>query len=169
MAIDTRLAQRISRLYYLAVALIALLALLSQGFLQVYLFNLSFDSREVNLAGKMRMLSQRTVKIALLMERGDTSTDQRQQLAATTDELQTIFDGLANGNPSLALQPPNDEKLNTLFTHAKPLLTLTLDAANILISAPIADNAASAATRVLPEPTSPCTSRIIGRGCRISC
>lgn len=131
-----RIARRISRLYLIAIALIALLVLVSQGYLQHYLYHLSFDSREINLAGKMRMLSQRTVKLALLMERTDDPWIYREQLTLTTDELATIFEGLAIGSERLEVQPPPTPEAKALFDAASPILQKTLDATQELVLAP---------------------------------
>lgn len=135
MSLQQRTATRISRLYFIAIALIALLALSSQGFLQLYLYQLSFDSREINLAGKMRMLSQRTVKLGLLMERTTTPALYREQLLLTTDELSKIFTGLATGSEVLEVQPPPSAEAEALFDAAAPILERTLDAAERLSEA----------------------------------
>lgn len=135
MAFQKQVARRISRLYLTAIALIALLTLVAQGFLQLYLYNLGFDSREVNLAGKMRMLSQRTVKLALLMERGDHYETHLDELAVTTQELSEIFAGLANGSEALGLQAPSDAQIEQLLADALPVLELTISASDSLIRA----------------------------------
>lgn len=136
MPMKKRIARRISRLYLIAIALIALLVLISQGYLQSYLYQLSFDSREINLAGKMRMLSQRTVKLALLMERTDDPWIYREQLTLTTYELATIFEGLSVGSERLEVQPPPTPEAKALFDAASPILQKTLDAAQEMVLAP---------------------------------
>lgn len=135
MSLQHRIAKRISRLYFIAIALIALLALISQGYLQLYLHQLSFDAREINLAGKMRMLSQRTVKLGLLMERTANPALYREQLLITTAELSEIFEGLTTGSESLEVQPPPTPEAEALFDTAAPILQTTLDAAEQLTAA----------------------------------
>lgn len=132
MSLKEQIARRISRLYFIAITLIAMLALFSQGFLQLYLYGLSFDSREINLAGKMRMLSQRTVKFALLIERNPERPAYREQLAATSTELLETFDGLRLGSSSLGVPPPPSEAVTALFNAAYPLLKIVTASANQL-------------------------------------
>lgn len=133
MKLKQQTARRIARLYFIAIALIALLTLISQGFLQSYLYQLSFDSREINLAGKMRMLSQRTVKLALLIQRDQQPELHREQLEITTSELFNIFDGLENGSTELEVQPPPNAETEQLFAQAAPVLKVSLDAADQLM------------------------------------
>ena len=134
-SLQHRIAKRISRLYFIATAMIASLALFSQGYLQPYLHQRSFDAREINLAGKMRMLSQRTVKLGLLMDRTDNPALYREQLLITTAELSEIFEGLATGSESLEVQPPPTPEAEALFDTAAPILQTTLDAAEQLTAA----------------------------------
>jgi signal transduction histidine kinase len=139
MSLKQQLARRISRRYVFAVTLIALSAVLTQAVLQYYLHELDYESREINLAGKMRMLTQRTVKLALLIQRDnggdrDQARTYRLQLTETTQELSAIFEGLRFGDRSLGVQPPPTAEAISLFDAAAPLLETSLGAAAAIVT-----------------------------------
>lgn len=56
---------RLTRLYIIALSMVALLSIIGQGLVQFSLYQQSNDSRIINIAGRQRMLSQRLSKAAL--------------------------------------------------------------------------------------------------------
>lgn len=125
---------RVTRRYGLAVGIIALLTIATQVFLQSYLSNVRYDSRAVNLAGKMRMLSQRMVKQATLISIRDRHHTDAIELRATVDELSLIFQALQSGSAELGLLPVEEKNLS-LFVMAEPLLAQSLSAVETLLDA----------------------------------
>ena len=90
-------------IYLVAFAIIALVAVLSQVFIQNYLGNQSEDSYLINVAGKQRMLSQKITKNLLLFSedkqeviKSELSQDleawpEKHQLLSTNELIRTNF------------------------------------------------------------------------------
>lgn len=65
--LDKQVSQRLTRLYMVALIVVALLSLFGQVLIQRSLNESSDDAHVVNLAGRQRMLSQRLCKMAILL------------------------------------------------------------------------------------------------------
>ena len=65
--LDKQVSQRLTRLYLVALTVVALLSLFGQVLIQKSLNESSDDAHVVNLAGRQRMLSQRLCKMAILL------------------------------------------------------------------------------------------------------
>lgn len=65
--LDKQVSQRLTRLYMVALIVVALLSLFGQVLIQQSLNESSDDAHVVNLAGRQRMLSQRLCKMVLLL------------------------------------------------------------------------------------------------------
>lgn len=65
--LDKQVSQRLTRLYMVALFVVALLSLFGQMLIQRSLNESSDDAHVVNLAGRQRMLSQRLCKMAILL------------------------------------------------------------------------------------------------------
>ena len=65
--LDKQVSQRLTRLYLVALTVVALLSLFGQVLIQRSLNESSDDSHVVNLAGRQRMLSQKLCKMAIVL------------------------------------------------------------------------------------------------------
>jgi signal transduction histidine kinase len=65
--LDNQIFNRLTRLYIIALSGVALLSIIGQLLIQVFLNSLLDDSHVVNVAGRQRMLSQRLSKTAVLL------------------------------------------------------------------------------------------------------
>jgi len=74
-SLDNKTFSSLSKIYLLALGIIALLVLISQVFIQRALSNNTFDAKIINIAGKQRMLSQKISKNILLLN-STIKTDQ---------------------------------------------------------------------------------------------
>jgi len=69
--LDNQIFSRLTRLYVMALTAVAVLSMLGQILIQVFLNSLLDDSHVVNIAGRQRMLSQRLAKTSILLCRPD--------------------------------------------------------------------------------------------------
>jgi signal transduction histidine kinase len=65
--LDNQIFNRLTRLYVIALTAVAVLSMVGQILIQVFLNSLLDDSHVVNIAGRQRMLSQRLSKTAVLL------------------------------------------------------------------------------------------------------
>ena len=89
--------------YVLALSLIALLAVSAQVLVQHTLQRQATDSREVNLAGRQRMLSQRIAKHALAAQAAADPAPALARLRADVDEWAAVHRGLLGGDAGRGL------------------------------------------------------------------
>ncbi len=104
--------------YIIALSLIALIALATQLLVQVSLSRQTDDSREINIAGRQRMLSQRLTKNVLALRFPDdvlTQNERLDQLEETLDLWVTSHIGLQEGNAALGLVGDNSETVEELY------------------------------------------------------
>lgn len=119
------------RRYLLALSLIALLVICSQGLIQYALIDQEDDSRVVNIAGRQRMLSQRISKCALIVERtGDI--EYKEELRAAVALWAMSHDGLQNGNQTLGLSGRNSQVVRSMFAEIEePFQNMLQASANL--------------------------------------
>ena len=87
--------------------------------------------RYINLAGKLRMVSQKISKEALGVFRG---TEQQKTLGQTVNLYDKILNGLINGDESLGLKPTESEKISTQLKKVQDLWTPFRSAVEKIIS-----------------------------------
>ncbi|MCA9914213.1 MAG: type IV pili methyl-accepting chemotaxis transducer N-terminal domain-containing protein, partial [Anaerolineae bacterium] len=108
----------LTRRYVVALSLIALIALATQLLVQVSLSRQTDDSREINIAGRQRMLSQRLTKnvLALSFPNDVLTHEQRlDQLQQTLDLWVTSHIGLQEGDAELGLVGDNSATVQELY------------------------------------------------------
>ncbi|MEO0743595.1 MAG: response regulator [Bacteroidota bacterium] len=116
----------LTRRYLVALAFVALLAVAEQGVVQFELNQQAEDSREVNLAGRQRMLSQRIAKEALALNQG-----RRADLRALDADVATwaqAHDGLLDGDPELQLSGIDDPEIRADLAQLTPYIERIEDA-----------------------------------------
>ncbi len=95
-------AGRLSRRYWAAFAIVALLLLVSQVVVQPPTLRLLTDAPTINIAGRQRMLSQRIAKSALAMKRATDDaerTTRRDELSQTLAVWTEAHERLGRGEP----------------------------------------------------------------------
>lgn len=111
-------ARQLTRLYILALSLVAVLTLAGHGLVRMALNGMANDGRVVNLAGRQRMLSQRLTKGALLPpDRG------LPELRLVLPEFRQAHHGLLHGDPGLGLPPQRSLQVGVLFKELEPHYT----------------------------------------------
>jgi signal transduction histidine kinase/DNA-binding NarL/FixJ family response regulator len=116
-------AQRLTRLYILALSAVACLSICGQLLVQWSLDRQLSDSRVVNLAGRQRMLSQRLTKSALALERASSPeevTQRRKEMSDALAEWRRADEGLRQGDPLLGLPGRNSSAVQKMFAELEP-------------------------------------------------
>ena len=113
-SIFTKLTQR----YLIALSLLALIILLSQGLIQRFLDKQINDSRVINVAGRQRMLCQKIAKQVLQITPSIPS-DEKNSLQKSLKETLTLWitshEGLKNRDTNLGLSGENSESVKAMF------------------------------------------------------
>ena len=124
----TQLRQR----YLVALSLIALLTIVSQGILQFLIADQKFDSRIVNIAGRQRMLSQKITKLSYYIATANSfeaAVPARKELEDTLQLWQRSHNGLLNGDKNLGLPGNNSPAILELFKEIQARYDIILGAA----------------------------------------
>jgi signal transduction histidine kinase len=128
--LDKQVSQRLTRLYLVALTVVALLSLFGQVLIQKSLNESTDDSHVVNLAGRQRMLSQRLCKMAIIL------TNQSQfveEAAFYKDDFTEILNlwikchyGLKNENLVLdkTYLIKNSAEIQALFNEIEPIFEI---------------------------------------------
>jgi len=128
--------RRLTALYILALASVALLSITGHLIVQRSLHRQSSDARVINIAGRQRMLSQRLSKAALSLQSASNPTDRQ----ASLEELETVTDvwkrshqGLQHGDPHLGLPGTNSVKVTRMFADIEDRHQTMVQAAETLV------------------------------------
>lgn len=116
-------ANQLRRRYIIALSLIALLTLVSQGVVQLLIADQEYDSRVVNIAGRQRMLSQKIAKSALYVVRAESAEatpGHLRDLEATLALFERSHLGLQRGDSELGLPGKNSAEINDRFNRIEP-------------------------------------------------
>ena len=92
-----RFSRRLTVRYVFALSAIALIAIVGQALIQVSLHTQAADAREINLAGRQRMLSQRIAKHAFASQGGEAR--HLAALEADVAEWAGVHEALLDGDP----------------------------------------------------------------------
>ncbi|MCW2119328.1 histidine kinase [Flavobacterium sp. 7A] len=104
-----------TKFYIIALSVIALISILSQGLIQAYLSNQANDSHIINYTAKLRTYSQSLAKLALLIEKGkDVENDQR-EFNNTLKQWQALQEGLLKGSEFLNIEKNDRVELETMY------------------------------------------------------
>ncbi|MEM6298122.1 MAG: type IV pili methyl-accepting chemotaxis transducer N-terminal domain-containing protein, partial [Bacteroidota bacterium] len=115
---------RLRQMYVVALTLIALFSITSQGIMQSTLSDQEFDGTVINISGRQRMLSQNITKNALLLRYADSERvfkAYKQSFKSIYTEWVTAHQALQQGD--LLLNIPsnyNSSTVETLFTEIRP-------------------------------------------------
>ena len=118
IVLDTKIFQKLRRLYLFAFLAIALTIIISQVLIQHHISTQINDSRIINIAGRQRMLSQKLTKEILLLKDADNPSERRKKLAAiksTYLRWVEYHERLENGNEILELPEENTKEIAKMY------------------------------------------------------
>ncbi len=124
--LDKQVSQRLTRLYMVALFVVALLSLFGQMLIQRSLNESSDDAHVVNLAGRQRMLSQRLCKMAILLtnktQYAEEATFYKNDFSETLNLWVKCHYGLKNGKLGLEKTyfVKNSKAIQKLFDEIEP-------------------------------------------------
>ena len=137
--LDNQVFNRLTRLYIMALLAVAILSLLGQLLIQVFLNSLLDDSHVVNIAGRQRMLSQRLSKTAVLLCRPQIFQADAKFYSQDIKEIINLWelshDALKNNNlrtEGRAYTVRNSEKTDSMFREIDPIFRVILANAKLI-------------------------------------
>ena len=95
--LDNQIFSRLTRLYVIALTAVAVLSMIGQLLIQLFLNSLLDDSHVVNIAGRQRMLSQRLSKTAILLCRRDIFQADAEYYSHDIKEIISLWEHSHNG------------------------------------------------------------------------
>ncbi|GAB4565637.1 MAG: hypothetical protein Tsb0020_16640 [Haliangiales bacterium] len=123
-------AGRLTRIYLVALGLIALLVICAHGFVYWTIAQQGDDAAVINVAGRQRMLSQRIAKCALAIRAG---IDRREELVRSLEEWSVAHQGLRFGDPSRDLPGDLPPALREMYIELEaPLVRIEVAATALL-------------------------------------
>jgi signal transduction histidine kinase len=137
--LDTQIFQRLTRLYVIALLAVALLSLIGQILIQVFLNSLLDDSHVVNIAGRQRMLSQRLSKTAILLCRPQVFQADAEHYSNDIKDIISLWEASHEGLKNKDLRTDgknytvrNSQKTDSMFREIDPIFkVILLNAKNI--------------------------------------
>lgn len=137
--LDNQVFNRLTRLYIMALLAVAILSLLGQLLIQVFLNSLLDDSHVVNIAGRQRMLSQRLSKTAVLLCRPQIFQADAKFYSQDIKEIINLWElshhALKNNNlrtEGRAYTVRNSEKTDSMFREIDPIFRVILANAKLI-------------------------------------
>ena len=119
--IDNQVFKKLTKLYLTALLAVAILTLIGQLVIQVFLTESLDDAHVVNIAGRQRMLSQKLTKTATLICNPAIFPIKLNDAKNDLSEILTLWSKSHNGlmNGQLIIEKPvevkNSAKINILF------------------------------------------------------
>lgn len=115
---STSIFKKLSRRYFLALSLLAIIIIVSQSLVQNHLQSQLNDSRIVNLAGRQRMLSQKISKEVSQLSSNNTLSDRlkiKEHLVLNLTEWTEAHLALKEGSTELSLPSDNSSTVIQMF------------------------------------------------------
>lgn len=137
--LDKQVSQRLTRLYLVALTVVALLSLFGQILIQKSLNESSDDSHVVNLAGRQRMLSQRLCKIAIILTNQNLFLDETKFYIDDFTNVLNLWTkchyGLKNGRLVLdkTYNVKNSEEIQAAFSKIEPNFKIISESAKLIL------------------------------------
>jgi signal transduction histidine kinase len=137
--IDKQIFNRLTKLYLMALLAVALLSVVGQLVIQLFLKDILGDSHIVNMAGRQRMLSQKITKSVLLMVQKSNNSDTTKILKYDLgQDLETWAEnhrGLKSGQliSEKKLFFKNSMKIDSLFVKLEPVFNKIYENTNRII------------------------------------
>ena len=137
--LDNQIFNRLTRLYIIALSGVALLSVIGQILIQVFLNSLLDDSHVVNIAGRQRMLSQRLSKTAVLLCRPTIFQADAEYYSQDIKDIVSLWESshYALKNKDLktdgrTYEVRNSAKIDSMFQAIEPLFKVILINAKII-------------------------------------
>jgi signal transduction histidine kinase len=136
--IDNQVFKKLTKLYLTALLAVAILTLLGQLVIQLFLTELLDDAHVVNIAGRQRMLSQKLTKTATLICNPTIFPTKLNDAKNDLSEILTLWSKSHNGlmNGQLIIEKPvevkNSDEINALFKQLNPIFNLIYSNAKLL-------------------------------------
>lgn len=137
--LDNQIFKRLTRLYIIALSAVALLSLVGQILIQVFLNSLLDDSHVVNIAGRQRMLSQRLSKTAVLLCLPQVFQADAEHYSQDIKEIITLWESSHEGLKNKNLKTDgrnytvrNSEKIDSMFRQIDPIFQVILSNAKTI-------------------------------------
>ena len=137
--LDNQIFNRLTRLYVVALLAVALLSLVGQLLIQVFLNSLLDDSHVVNIAGRQRMLSQRLSKTAVLLCQPQIFQSDAEYYSQDIKEIITVWESSHEGLKNKNLKTDgrnytvrNSDKIDSMFREIDPIFQVILANAKVL-------------------------------------
>jgi serine phosphatase RsbU (regulator of sigma subunit) len=128
---------RLTLTYWIALSLIALLSIVSYILMRVSLQTKEADSRLLNLAGRQRMLSERLIKTALILEhplRNKPFDENKGELEQSFDQWVQIQIGLEKGDKHIGLPGKNSPEATKILNEMYQSFSILKKAFEIILN-----------------------------------
>lgn len=132
--------QNLSIIYFIALSVIAVAAIVSQVLIQVHIDSQKDDARVINIAGRQRMLSQKISKVALKAQfafredsvnQTDIATLQK-ELEQGSSLWQNSHEALLKGDQDVGILAQNSVKISRMFIDLEPHFQAMLKAVQVI-------------------------------------
>jgi hypothetical protein len=137
--LDNQIFSRLTRLYVMALTAVAVLSMLGQILIQVFLNSLLDDSHVVNIAGRQRMLSQRLAKTSILLCRPDIFQADAEYYSHDIKDIILLWERSHEGLKNKNLQTDgrsytvrNSTKIDSMFEEIDPIFRIILANAKLI-------------------------------------
>ncbi len=148
-------SRRLTRYYILALSAVALLSIAGQFFVQSRLIDQLGDSKLVNMAGRQRMLSQRIVKCALVLQT-ETSAELREarraELQSSLQQWRRSHDELSGGSADGGHREGDSPATAAHFAQLERTFTAMSSAAERIVAVDAPPQASDVAQLLAEEP-----------------
>ncbi|MCB4807102.1 type IV pili methyl-accepting chemotaxis transducer N-terminal domain-containing protein [Tamlana sp. 62-3] len=135
--LDQRTFGKLSRLYIIALTVIAISIIVSQYLVRRHLNTQESDSTIINVAGRQRMLSQKLTKDILKLNSAknlDVQLQLKNQIKQTLSLWETSHYALQNGSDSMGLPGDNSKAIQLKFQKLKPVFLSISNASRGIIA-----------------------------------
>jgi signal transduction histidine kinase len=137
--LDNQIFNRLTRLYIIALSGVALLSVIGQLLIQIFLNSLLDDSHVVNVAGRQRMLSQRLSKTAVLLSNPKIFQADSEHYSQDIKDIISLWESshYALKNKDLktdgrTYKVRNSAKIDSMFQAIEPVFEVILTNAKIV-------------------------------------
>jgi len=136
-SLDQRTFDKLSRLYIIALSVIALSVIVSQFFVRRHLRSQQSDSTVINIAGRQRMLSQKLTKEIISLTQTVDANDKttlKDKIKETVLLWSNSHKSLQDGNEDIGLPGNNSKEIIEMFKNLNPFFEIINGHTNNIIN-----------------------------------